>query len=125
MWCRLYVFCLLLSLISNTISISFSDLNAPPKHFKYILNSFRDISDSCKQDPQCPYKDVIGVKACWGYEHECSPEISYPVRPTCPGDHRGWVKTKAAQYDTFYTQADFGKFYKNIKLYYWLSFVAK
>lgn len=28
--------------------------------------------------------------------------------PECPGDHKGWVKNKETQIDTFYSQADFG-----------------
>lgn len=28
--------------------------------------------------------------------------------PSCPGDHKGWVKTKLDQLKTFYTQGGFG-----------------
>lgn len=28
--------------------------------------------------------------------------------PSCAGDHKGWVKTKLDQLNTFYTQGDFG-----------------
>lgn len=105
MWSLICIFCVILS-ITKTISI---DLSVPAHHLKYIFSSFEDVAKSCSNDDQCRYKDLVGVKACWGYERNCSVDDSYPVRPTCPGDHRGWVKTKKAQHDTFYTQADFGE----------------
>lgn len=93
----------------NTIwSIDIANINVPSEHVTYVFNAFPSIADSCLKDPECPYKEQLKVKACWGYERDCKETVSYRVRPICPGDHRGWVKTKAAQYDTFYTQADFG-----------------
>lgn len=89
-------------------SIDLSEINVPPTHLKYIFNSFEDVAKSCLDDPQCP-KELVSEKACWGYERNCHKDNSYPVRPICPGDHRGWVKTKQAQLDTFYSQADFGE----------------
>lgn len=44
---------------------------------------------------------------CWGYEPHCNQHTAYSY-PLCPGEHKGWVKSKAAQFDTFYRQADFG-----------------
>ncbi|CAH2066665.1 unnamed protein product, partial [Iphiclides podalirius] len=74
----------------------------------YVFNMFPNLVENCKADPECQYKNIIGKNVCWGYEFDCKKNSSYHVRPRCPGDHRGWVKTKEAQYDTFYTQADFG-----------------
>lgn len=110
MWSLLCIFCVLLT-INNILSIDLSEINVPTHHLKYVFNSFEDVAKSCLEDDQCPYKDLVGAKACWGYEQNCNGDDSYPVRPTCPGDHRGWVKTKEAQHDTFYTQADFGEVY--------------
>lgn len=45
--------------------------------------------------------------ACWGYETNCEQNNSYAV-PSCPGDHKGWVRTKQDQINTFFTQGDFG-----------------
>ena len=45
--------------------------------------------------------------ACWGYEKNCEKNNSYSV-PSCPGDHKGWVRTKEDQINTFFTQGDFG-----------------
>lgn len=85
------------------------DLNIPPEHLTYVFNAFPNIANSCKQAKDCPFKDLENIKSCWGYEPYCDKSESYHVKPECPGDHRGWVKTKQAQYDTFYTQADFGE----------------
>ncbi|CAG4944872.1 unnamed protein product [Colias eurytheme] len=93
---------------NNVSSINVQDINLPPEHFVYLFNSFPDIAKSCSEDGNCPYKSFLDRKACWGYETDCNQKNSYHVRPRCPGDHRGWVKSKQAQYETFYTQADFG-----------------
>ncbi|CAK1549869.1 unnamed protein product [Leptosia nina] len=75
----------------------------------YFLHSFPAFADFCSKDQNCKFKSSLNKRVCWGYElSDCYKNISYHVRPRCPGDHKGWVKTKQAQYDTFYTQADFG-----------------
>ncbi|KAJ8726317.1 hypothetical protein PYW07_001015 [Mythimna separata] len=107
MWLPLYSFNFFI-LFNSINSIGLNDLNVPPEHVTYVFNAFPSVADACLSDPHCMYKDLAGIKGCWGYEYECVKNISYPVQPVCPGDHRGWVKTKQAQYDTFYTQADFG-----------------
>lgn len=100
---------LCLLFVSKTYSIDLSDLNVPPEHVPYVFNAYRNLAKSCIENPKCPHKALADVKVCWGYELNCNKSKSYHVRPRCPGDHRGWVKTKEAQYDTFFTQADFGK----------------
>lgn len=104
----LYFFYIIIS-YNNIFSTDITKLNIPPEHVTYVFNAFPSVANSCLLDSNCPYKELVNVKACWGYERECKKDVSYPVRPICPGDHRGWVKTKKAQYDTFYTQADFGE----------------
>ncbi|XP_041978905.1 EGF domain-specific O-linked N-acetylglucosamine transferase [Aricia agestis] len=92
--------------IIDTITIQ--DLNIPPEHVPYVFTNFPSLAEACKNDPSCSYKSALIGNVCWGYENDCNKTNSYHVRPRCPGDHKGWVKTKAAQYDTFFTQADFG-----------------
>ncbi|XP_059048892.1 EGF domain-specific O-linked N-acetylglucosamine transferase [Achroia grisella] len=106
---KILLFCtLFIIFFVNTSSVNLEDINLPPEHIPYYFNTFPDIAKSCLNDPECPYKGLADVKACWGYERFCNETNSYHVRPRCPGDHRGWVKTKEAQFATFYTQADFG-----------------
>lgn len=97
--------CLLTGFLNKTNSVSIEDLNIPPEHISYVLNLFPYLEKSSKSSL---YKPLMHTKGCWGYESTCNKNNSYHVRPICPGDHRGWVKSKEAQYDTFYTQADFG-----------------
>ncbi|XP_045767771.1 EGF domain-specific O-linked N-acetylglucosamine transferase [Maniola jurtina] len=104
----LFVLICFLTYLSNVILFNLNELNIPPEHIPYILNSFPILAESCVANSECPHKSVVGKNVCWGYETNCNKSNSYHVRPRCPGDHRGWVKTKEAQYDTFYTQADFG-----------------
>ncbi|OWR51135.1 hypothetical protein KGM_214191A, partial [Danaus plexippus plexippus] len=99
---------LLFLYIGDILSATLNDLNLPPEHIPYLFNQFPDLANACKESINCPYKSLTNSKVCWGYENNCPPNSSYHVRPKCPGDHRGWVKTKQAQIDTFYTQADFG-----------------
>ncbi|XP_020711618.2 EGF domain-specific O-linked N-acetylglucosamine transferase isoform X2 [Athalia rosae] len=93
--------------VIQTICDNYTNINLPENQLKYYFNSFPTIAEKCRNDPECPYKDHLDSKACWGYEDDCRPENSYSI-PKCPGDHKGWVATKQAQLDTFYTQGDFG-----------------
>lgn len=49
----------------------------------------------------------VNKTACWGYEPNCKMQESYSM-PSCPGEHRGWAKTKQEQFNIFYSQGDFG-----------------
>jgi len=89
------------------LAVNFTDINLPEEHMPYYFNSYHDIAEKCKLDAACPYKDLLNHKGCWGYEEGCKFQDSYSI-PSCPGDHKGWVKTKADQLKTFYTQGDFG-----------------
>nr|CAD7459187.1 unnamed protein product [Timema tahoe] len=86
---------------------NFTDINLPIEHIPYYFNSFPEVAQQCEENPDCPFKSSLGHKVCWGYERDCKPQNSYST-PSCPGDHRGWVKTKQDQLRTFYTQGDFG-----------------
>lgn len=86
---------------------NFSAINLPENHLPYYFKNFPKIAKICEFDPQCPYRKYIKTDKCWGYEYDCKWEKQYSI-PACPGDHRGWVKSKFDQQNTFYTQADFG-----------------
>lgn len=108
MWFNLFLLCFVTTAIN---SIDINEIDLALEHMPYYLHQFSNIGKACKQDPKCLYADHVDRNASWGYERvERDPSRLYHVKPTCPGDHRGWVKTKKAQYETFYTQADFGKF---------------
>lgn len=93
-------------------SENFSFINLPDPHLSYYFKRFPQIATQCLESDECPYKTFllqsnVQTDACWGYEHDCSIENAFS-RPSCPGDHTGYVKSKDIQIDTFYTQADFG-----------------
>ncbi|XP_026681109.1 EGF domain-specific O-linked N-acetylglucosamine transferase isoform X2 [Diaphorina citri] len=83
------------------------DLDLHPEHLEYYFNYFPQTLDQCKDSSKCPYQGVVKTDRCWGYEPHCNQHTAYSY-PLCPGEHKGWVKSKAAQFDTFYRQADFG-----------------
>lgn len=85
----------------------YASINLPSEHLSAFFSNNEALRDECLEDEDCPYKDYIEETKCWGYEDKCEEERKY-LRPECPGDHRGWVKTKADQGRTFDTQADFG-----------------
>ncbi|XP_047545197.1 EGF domain-specific O-linked N-acetylglucosamine transferase [Vanessa atalanta] len=106
---KVFVYLLYFLMYLNKInSLNLEDINIPPEHFPYFFNTFTEVAKVCADKSDCRYRDLVDKKVCWGYETNCTKSNSYHVRPSCPGDHRGWVKTKEAQFDTFYTQADFG-----------------
>lgn len=80
------------------------DINLHPEHWEYYFNNFPLVLEQCKG---CIYSNVVKSNKCWGYEPGCDKTTCYSY-PYCPEDHKGWVKTKDAQYETFYRQADFG-----------------
>lgn len=98
------------SIFSIVASHSISEINLPPEHLTYYFNEFPEEAEKCLKDDNCLYKHHAQREGCWGYEYNCNSSKAYHVRPRCPGDHRGWVLTKEAQYDTFFTQADFGMY---------------
>lgn len=93
--------------IHNTLCGNFSTINLPREHLQYYFANFPKLAEECEIDPDCPYKTELHKDKCWGYESGCKWDKQYSV-PSCPGDHRGWVKSKLEQQNTFYTQADFG-----------------
>lgn len=94
-------------LIVSATGYNYSEINLHPDHIKFYFNVFKDVAKNCIKDEKCPYKEDVNKPACWGYETNCDKNNSYAV-PSCPGDHRGWVRTKEDQINTFFTQGDFG-----------------
>ncbi|XP_022184305.2 EGF domain-specific O-linked N-acetylglucosamine transferase isoform X2 [Nilaparvata lugens] len=88
-------------------SFDFNSINLPREHLKYYFNTFTKIGEDCINDENCRFKKEVEKQGCWGYEMGCKEDTAYS-KPQCLGDHKGWVKTKADQINTFYTQADFG-----------------
>lgn len=93
--------------IINVLCDNYSSINLPTEHLPYYFSNFPTVANKCAADPDCPYKQHLNQEKCWGYEPVCDWKKQFST-PSCPGDHRGWVKTKADQQNTFYTQADFG-----------------
>lgn len=91
----------------QVLSDNFSWINLPNEHLPYYFTSYPKVAEACEKDNECPYKEYLHKNKCWGYEYNCEQERQYSM-PRCPGDHRGWVKSKADQENTFFTQADFG-----------------
>lgn len=94
-------------LLLQVLCDNYSTINLPEEHLPYYFANFPKIAEKCLNDDDCPYKSHLNKSKCWGYEYDCKWDEQYLV-PACPGDHKGWVKTKFAQQTTFYTQADFG-----------------
>ncbi|ETN60228.1 glycosyltransferase [Anopheles darlingi] len=91
-----------------------SYVDLPKAHLPMYFRRFPALEKQCAEDEQCPYRSVIASESyqqhkngCWGYEDGCTEKERY-VNHTCPGSHVGYVKSKQAQLDTFYSQADFG-----------------
>ncbi|KAK0161010.1 hypothetical protein PV327_009530 [Microctonus hyperodae] len=100
---------IIITVSGNNILIpdDFGNINLPDDHLKYYFNSYPKVAEKCRTNPDCPYKEHLDKKSCWGYEDDCDEKYSF-LRSQCPGDHKGWVATKQAQIDTFYSQGDFG-----------------
>lgn len=103
----MYGLSLIFIYIIPALSDNFSFINLPEEHLPYYYSNYPDISKKCFADPDCPHKKYLNKNKCWGYEPHCTWDKQYSI-PACPGDHKGWVKTKFDQQSTFYTQADFG-----------------
>ncbi|KAK9888726.1 hypothetical protein WA026_000952 [Henosepilachna vigintioctopunctata] len=108
---RLYGITLILFNILDTNCDILTSINLPEDHLPYYFNQYPLMSQKwvqkCKKDSDCEHKKILETQKCWGYEPNCSSSNQYSI-PNCPGDHRGWVKSKLDQQNTFYYQADFG-----------------
>ncbi|KAJ8973594.1 hypothetical protein NQ317_010031 [Molorchus minor] len=103
----MYIVFLVVLQMFQVMCNNYSFINLPEDHLPYYFSNFPNIAETCMNDIDCPYKEHVNNHKCWGYEYGCKWKKQYSI-PACPGDHKGWVKTKFAQQMTFYTQADFG-----------------
>nr|CAI5829085.1 unnamed protein product [Callosobruchus analis] len=97
-----------------TLSHNYSVINLPEGHLQYFFRNLPHLAHKCSIDDDCPFKQHLNKDRCWGYEYDCDWTKQYSI-PACPGDHRGWVKSKFAQQTTFHIQADFGYVKEQIK----------
>lgn len=89
-------------------------INLPKSHLPLFFRRFPQLERRCLEDEACMYRKVLASDAfkvkknmCWGYEDACEDKNRFS-KPRCPGDFQGYVKSKEAQIETFYAQADFG-----------------
>lgn len=87
------------------------DIDLPESHLSQYFNNLPDFAKKINETSNGPYKEFLSSEkydreACWGYESKCKkPRLTHK----CPGNHTGYVKSKEAQLEVFYAQADFGK----------------
>ncbi|XP_013380466.1 EGF domain-specific O-linked N-acetylglucosamine transferase isoform X2 [Lingula anatina] len=93
--------------VSQTTKDTWSWLNLPEEHIPYYFRNNPKLGEQCSKDEGCPYKDLLGVKKCWGYEKLCQ-ETERMSNPECPGEAPGWIRRKEDQLSNFWKQADFG-----------------
>ncbi|GFR10587.1 EGF domain-specific O-linked N-acetylglucosamine transferase [Trichonephila clavata] len=64
------------------------------EHLPYFFTSHPTESEACRNSENCPFKSLLDLKKCWGYEKSCSPNLK--------------AKSKEEQIDLFFKQGDFG-----------------
>ena len=87
------------------------DIDLPENHLSQYFNNLPEYAKKINETSNGPYKEFLSSEKydrdiCWGYEVNCKKPI---YTHKCPGNHSGYVKSKEAQLDVFYAQADFGK----------------
>ncbi|XP_077292381.1 EGF-domain O-GlcNAc transferase [Arctopsyche grandis] len=109
-----YIYICFVLTIPRLSSLNISSINFPEEHLPQYFTAFPNVAEECAKDDNCVYKQYLNSRKCWGYESYCTMENGYKA-PSCPGDHKGWVKSKQAQFDTFFSQADFGYVKEQLK----------
>nr|XP_023027000.1 EGF domain-specific O-linked N-acetylglucosamine transferase isoform X1 [Leptinotarsa decemlineata] len=102
-----YTFIILTVFFIQGICDNYSFINLPEEHVPYYFRNSPKAKEKCSEDVNCPFKQYLNSNKCWGYESNCEWNEQYSI-PHCPGDHKGWVKSKFAQKAAFHAQADFG-----------------
>ncbi|XP_072383686.1 EGF domain-specific O-linked N-acetylglucosamine transferase isoform X1 [Diabrotica undecimpunctata] len=101
------IFLLAVLFVQVYCDTNFNNINLPEEHLAYYFRNFPKVAEQCSRSNSCSFKKYLNKDVCWGYEYDCDWSKQY-LKPYCPGDHKGWVKTKHAQETTFHAQADFG-----------------
>lgn len=105
-----YIYICFVLTIPRLSSLNISSINFPEEHLPQYFTAFPNVAEECAKDDSCMYKQFLNTHKCWGYESYCTTNNAFKT-PNCPGDHKGWVKSKQAQFDTFFSQADFGSYF--------------
>lgn len=87
------------------------DIDLPENHLGQYFNNLPEFAKKINESSNGPYKEFLNSEkfdreTCWGYEQNCKKPVEIHK---CTGNHTGYVKSKSAQLDVFYAQADFGK----------------
>lgn len=99
-----------LNFVQYSLSEEIVDINLPLNHLSQYFNSLPRLTEKLSKTSDGVYRDYLNSDKydrdlCWGYEYDCKKPLH---THRCPGNHTGYVKSKEAQLDIFYTQADFG-----------------
>ncbi|XP_071516984.1 EGF domain-specific O-linked N-acetylglucosamine transferase [Panulirus ornatus] len=104
---RIWMYLTVLAVAPGLDSYRWDDVKLPSEHIAFFFNNNPQVAAECRRSASCPFKMHLDRPACWGYEAGCTNDQAYS-HVSCPGDARGWVKTKQEQISTFYKQGDFG-----------------
>lgn len=104
---NLVIVFIILNITQNLLCKEIFDINLPSNHLSQYFNSLPVLSETPKN---ANYRDFLNSDKydrdlCWGYEYDCKKPL---ITHNCLGNHSGYVNSKEAQLDIFYTQADFG-----------------
>lgn len=110
----IFVYCNFGSLVRVTGEDGYNYVDLPEVHLPYYFNSFPKVIEQCLSNSSCIYRTLLASddydsKKCWGYESNCQPENAFS-RPKCAKEKPVWIPTHDEYVNTFYNQADFGKF---------------
>ncbi|KAI8511525.1 hypothetical protein Bbelb_106250 [Branchiostoma belcheri] len=101
---------------SPQVSQTLPHLNLPESHLPYFFSSHHALARTCEQDDECPYKEYLGKKVCWGYEKNCKKKNRFH-NPTCTIANTGWgsARTVEENADLFWKEADFGYVWERLQ----------
>ncbi|XP_078596851.1 EGF domain-specific O-linked N-acetylglucosamine transferase-like [Branchiostoma floridae x Branchiostoma japonicum] len=101
---------------SPQVTQPLQDLNLPESHLPYFFSSHHALARACEQDDECPYKEYIGKKVCWGYEKNCKKKNRF-LNPTCTIANTGWGKAHTIEEtaDLFWKEADYGYVWERLQ----------
>lgn len=98
----------------NTAFGGYNDVDLPESHLPYYFNNNPEAIWNCWGDVRCKHRPWLehakyNKYKCWGYERDCTLENSFSI-PQCSDQLPSRMKSKEHFVNTFYEQADFGKY---------------